>query len=433
MSDGFSQYQKSRLGVSAAKARAISERSQGTFDLGITAIEEKEALLRAEDQLQQIAKDAERNAANRGRKAGLGRLIGSGIGYAIGGPLGQAAIGTALGGLAGTAAAGGFKDYGVDVPDSLVPGGILYGRERDAFKQRAEDLEEAFDDLTDAQREGIGKNVLTDYLTGRGLGKLGEANIKGTNASLDDLLEAGEISNVDYLKDIFRSAAGGIGEDRLSVLEPLATKLSTDTNSMLYGAYGKSVGPLNSLTNLDLGGKGSSKIDMNSLFIGNDDIQPGSLLPKLDDKKNTFLQNATKKSDSLDSILEGIRNKTPISEFKNQAKQQGLSFNSTNYESFLDVNENLPRGLSQLNKEQQNTLYDILSNKVAGGKLGVDYTPYEQQLLSILSYDQKYTGSQFPGYYDDVQQFEKDAYNINLNNRNSLFSQQTPLRYLQGI
>ena len=225
MSDGFSQYQTSRLGVSAAKARAISERSQGTFDLGVTALEERESLLRAEDQLQQIAKEAEKNARKRGRKAGLGRLIGSGIGYAIGGPAGKAALGTALGSLAGTAAAGGFKSYGVDVPDSLVPGGIFYGRERDAFKQRAEDLEKAFDDLTDAQRQGIGKSVITDYLTGRGLGKLGEAKIKGLDTSLDDLLEAGEITKVDYLKDILRSSAGGIGEDRLSVLTELSDKI----------------------------------------------------------------------------------------------------------------------------------------------------------------------------------------------------------------
>ena len=221
MSDGFSQYQTSRLGVSAAKARAISERSQGTFDLGVTALEERESLLRAEDQLQQIAKEAERNAAKRGRKAGFGRLIGAGIGYAIGGPLGKAALGTALGGLAGTAAAGGFKDYGVDVPDSLVPGGILYGRERDAFKQRAEDLEEAFDDLTDAQRQGIGKNVLTDYLTGRGLGKLGEAKIGDLDVSLNELRATGQISNKDYLKDVFRSAFGGIGEERMKVLSQL--------------------------------------------------------------------------------------------------------------------------------------------------------------------------------------------------------------------
>jgi len=216
MSDGFSQYQTSRLGVSAAKARAISERSQGTFDLGVTALEERESLLRAEDQLQQIAKEAERNAAKRGRKAGFGRLIGAGIGFALGGP-----IGTALGGLAGTAAAGGFKDYGVDVPDSLVPGGILYNRERDAFKQRAEDLEEAFDDLTDAQREGIGKNVLTDYLTGRGLGKLGEAKIGDLDVSLNELRATGQISNKDYLKDVFRSAFGGIGEERMKVLSQL--------------------------------------------------------------------------------------------------------------------------------------------------------------------------------------------------------------------
>lgn len=221
MSDGFSQYQTSRLGVSAAKARAISERSMAQFDTGITALEERESLLRAEEQLQQIAKEAERNARKRGRKAGLGRLIGSTIGFAIGGPAGKAALGTALGSLAGTAAAGGFKSYGVDVPDSLVPGGIFYGRERDAFKQRAEDLEEAFDDLTDAQRQGIGKSVITDYLTGRGLGKLGEAKIGDLNVSLNELRATGQISNKDYLKDVFRSAFGGIGEERMKVLSQL--------------------------------------------------------------------------------------------------------------------------------------------------------------------------------------------------------------------
>ena len=100
---------------------------------------------------------------------------------------------------------------------------------------------------------------------------------------------------------------------------------------------------------------------------------------------------------------------------------------------FLDVNENLPRGLSQLNKEQQNTLYNIISDKIVGGKLGVDYTPYEQQLLGMLSFDQRYKGSQLPGYFDDLYQYEKDAYKIHSKNRDSIFSQQTPLRYLQGI
>ncbi len=231
MSDGFSQYQTSRLGVSAAKARAISERSQGTFDLGVTALEEKEALLRAEDQLQQIAKEAERNARKRGRKAGLFRTIGSVVGFGFGGP-----VGTAIGSLVGQAAGGGFEDYGVDVPDSLVPGGILYGRERDAFKQRAEDLEEAFDDLTDAQRQGIGKNVLTDYLTGRGLGKLGEAKVTEQGLSLDDLLERGDITNVDYLKNIFKSGFGGLGDSELEKLNVINRPASAAlSNAMKLG------------------------------------------------------------------------------------------------------------------------------------------------------------------------------------------------------
>ena len=41
MAKGFSQYQQSQLGVSAAKARAISERSQASTRTGLTAIQEK--------------------------------------------------------------------------------------------------------------------------------------------------------------------------------------------------------------------------------------------------------------------------------------------------------------------------------------------------------------------------------------------------------
>ena len=185
MAKGFSQYQQSQLGVSAAKARAISERSQASTRTGLTAIQEKEALERAADELEKIGKEAERNAAKRGRRASFGRLIGSIAGFAIGGPAGKAALGTALGGLAGSAAAGGLKSYGVDVHDSLVPGGIFYGREREAFRERAEDLEKAFDDLTDAQRMGIAKDTLVGYLTGRGLGKLGEAKIGDLDTSLN--------------------------------------------------------------------------------------------------------------------------------------------------------------------------------------------------------------------------------------------------------
>jgi len=230
MSNGFSQYQQSQLGVSAAKARATSERSYAQFRTGLTAIQEKEALERAADQLEKIAKEAEENARKRGRRVSFGRLLGSIAGYAIGGPAGKAALGTALGSLAGQAAAGGFKSYGVEVPDSLVPGGVFYGREREAFRERAADLEEAFEDLTEQQRLNIGKNVLTDYLTGRGLGKLGEAKIGDLGVSLDDLLETGQISKKDYLVDVLRSAAGGIGEKRMGELSELLTNVTPTGN-----------------------------------------------------------------------------------------------------------------------------------------------------------------------------------------------------------
>ena len=230
MSNGFSQYQQSQLGVSAAKARAISEQSEAEFRTGLTSLSEREALARAADQLEKIAKEAEENARKRGRKVSFGRLLGSIAGYAIGGPAGKAALGTALGSLAGQAAAGGFKSYGVEVPDSLVPGGVFYGREREAFRERAADLEEAFEDLTEQQRLNIGKNVLTDYLTGRGLGKLGEAKIGDLGVSLDDLLETGQISKKDYLVDVLRSAAGGIGEKRMGELSELLTNVTPTGN-----------------------------------------------------------------------------------------------------------------------------------------------------------------------------------------------------------
>lgn len=228
MSNGFSQYQQSQLGVSAAKARATSESSYAQFRTGLTAIQEKEALERAADQLEKIAKEAEENARKRGRRVSFGRLLGSIAGYAIGGPAGKAALGTALGSLAGQAAAGGFKSYDVEVPDSLVPGGVFYGREREAFRERAQDLEDAFEELTKQQRDSIGKNVFVDYLTGRGLGKLGEAKIGDLGVSLDDLLETGQISKKEYLVDVLRSAAGGIGEDRLSVLRGKLSDGSVD-------------------------------------------------------------------------------------------------------------------------------------------------------------------------------------------------------------
>lgn len=237
MTKGFSQYQQSQLGVSAAKARAISERSEAQFRTGLTAIQEKEALERAADQLEKIAKEAEKNARKRGRRASFGRLIGSTIGFALGGPAGKAALGTALGSLAGSAAAGGFKKYDVDVPDSLVPGGLFYGREREAFKERADDLEEAFEDLTKQQRMNIGKDVLTSYLTGRSFGKLGEAKVGDLGLSLDDLLESGQLSKKDYLKDILRSAAGGIGKDRMAELAKLSNITPTGTAGNLMGAY----------------------------------------------------------------------------------------------------------------------------------------------------------------------------------------------------
>ena len=221
MANGFSQYQQSQLGVSAAKARAISERSQAGFRTGLTAIQEREALQRASDQLEKIAKEANRKANKRRRRAGFGRLIGGTLGFVLGGPAGKAALGTALGSLAGTAAAGGLRKYDVDIPDSLVPGGVFFPRDREQIEERKEDIEEAMDELTKQERIGAAKNTFVDFLTGRGLAKIGADKIGDLDVSLDELLETGQISKKDYLKDVFRTATGGIGDKRMMELSQL--------------------------------------------------------------------------------------------------------------------------------------------------------------------------------------------------------------------
>ena len=151
-------------------------------------------------------------------------MIGSIAGFAIGGPAGKAALGTALGSLAGQTLAGGFRKYGVEVDDSLVPGGIFYGRNREALKQRIDDLQEATKDLTRAQRQGIGKDTITSFLLGRGLGKLGK--------ELEPLVEAKAIDNVDYLKNVFRKSLNLDYTDNVD-------NLLKETSGLVLGGDGK--------------------------------------------------------------------------------------------------------------------------------------------------------------------------------------------------
>ena len=427
MSDGFSQYQKSQLGVSAAKARAISERSQGTFSLGVTALEERQSLERAEEQLQQIAKDAERNARKRGRKAGLGRLIGAGIGYALGGPAGKEALGTALGGLAGTAAAGGFKEYGVDVPDSLVPGGILFRPDREKLKQRAEDLEEAMDDLTDVQRESIGKNVFTDYLTGRGLGKLGEAKIGDLGVSLDELRATGQISNKDYLKDIFRSAFGGIGEERMQVLSQLEgsnlKNVTPDKNFI------KSLGTNTRMDNLsdEIREAVGLPKKANVLDFSNMDRFSMSPEPNVDASRGLFNMNVVKpevenlelfkKTKDLDSML-GL-NVSP-DKLKNNLLTKPRTDEELNLQSLADLFQRFPNQFKPGVPFQQTS---ILNPGVAGQEFVRDRTlPFKQLLdLGVITQEEYDNFMSNPYEFSNSLRQDRNGMTSRNNNTNSLF------------
>ena len=233
MANGFSQYQQSQLGVSAAKARAISERSQAQFRTGLTAVQEKEALERAADELEKIAKEAERKARKRQGKLSFGRLAGQVVGFALGGP-----AGAALGSAAGQGLAGGFKSYDVDVPEDIVPEGLFFGRERGQFREQAADIEEAFEDLTKQQRQNIAKNVFTDFLSARAFGKLGAKEVGELGVSLDELYEAGQISRGEYLKYLTGEALGGVGEKGMERLVAASNVTPIGTAGNLAGAYG---------------------------------------------------------------------------------------------------------------------------------------------------------------------------------------------------
>jgi len=222
---GFTKGQKRKASASAAKARAISNFSEADYLFGKQISTEVYQLDKFEDELQETAEDEILKAQDRARKAGWGRLVGTLVGYGLStllpgsAPLWQKALITAGGGLVGTGAAGGFKDYGIEI-ESLVPGGILFPTAREKAGKRKERLEESFDRLTDRQREKIGKNFLSDAIMGRGLAKAGGTVVGETGETIDDLRALGKEGKIDYgygdyVKDIMSEAFGaGMSETR---------------------------------------------------------------------------------------------------------------------------------------------------------------------------------------------------------------------------
>jgi len=222
---GFTPGQRRKASASAAKARAISNFSEADYLFGKQISTEVYQLDKFEDELQETAEDEILKAQDRARKAGWGRLVGTLVGYGLStllpgsAPLWQKALITAGGGLVGTGAAGGFKDYGIEI-ESLVPGGILFPTAREQAGKRKERLEESFDRLTDRQREKIGMNFLSDAIMGRGLAKAGGTVVGETGETIDDLRALGKEGKIDYgygdyVKDIMSEAFGaGMSETR---------------------------------------------------------------------------------------------------------------------------------------------------------------------------------------------------------------------------
>jgi len=376
----FSPYQQSLLGVSAAKARAITEFSQAQTKTGVTALYEMNEIERAVREINKEVKEEQEKARRRQGKIGIGRLIGSALGFAIGGPAGSAALGTALGGLAGTAAAGGFKRYKVGINKDKLPTGYFYGGERQDLRQRVVDIERAFKQLTKDQRTGIVKNLAMDYLTGRGLGKLGAKEIGTTGQSLDSLLQAGEITKGEYLADIFKSAVGGLSDERVTQLSGMADTINKE--AITTSAYAN-VG-----VGRDILEKGRETVGLDpssGLALSDPRVQLGTQ----DMKVGEFYKPSNVMKDGLFPTVTAQRNLLNATMAEDLAMRDRFGRGSSGMDLY-----------NQLTNPAAPTLVDQKAEDVLDAILGEDFTPDK---------------------IDDIS-FNFNS-GVNTNKRNSLFQQ----------
>jgi len=217
MAINFSPSQQSALGLSAAKAKNANNRGLANLDMGMTATQEEVDLRSTIIELEELAKKSEAQYKKKQRRSGIGRLVGAVAGTLIGAAtkspkLGRAAY-TAIGGaIGGKIGQGG--DIKTKVNSAFVPGGVFYANDRKELKQKAEDFNQAINEINKSFDTQIGMNFVMDFITGAAFAKAGEFVPEGGNFSLDELYKSGDISFKDYIKNsISTFMPGGINEE----------------------------------------------------------------------------------------------------------------------------------------------------------------------------------------------------------------------------
>ena len=156
-------------------SQAIGQASTGAL-LTRTAEGERRDILDAQRQLEEQQRARERKAKTRGRRRGIGRLIGSAAGALLALPTGGlslaagAALGSALG-QAGAAATekGGYKLGRVG---SGLGGGMFFKGGRADISSAEADINRYIDEANTGYLQNIAASTVTDYLTASSLGKL---------------------------------------------------------------------------------------------------------------------------------------------------------------------------------------------------------------------------------------------------------------------
>lgn len=203
----LSASQQSTLGLYSAQARAATQRSADLFRLGKTAKVEELALEDAVRELERLAKKATENAQRRARRSGIGRIVGAVAGTIVGAatksPAAARAAMTAVGGLIGGAAGGGKRTKS-KVPSNLVPGGIFYAKDKEELQTKIRDFKDAVRDINKEFNINLGKNFLMDFISGKAFAEAGAFVPEGSQLSLDQMYQAGNITFKEYMGDSIR-------------------------------------------------------------------------------------------------------------------------------------------------------------------------------------------------------------------------------------
>lgn len=224
MAINFSASQQSALGLSAAKARNANNRGLANLEMGMTATQESVDLKSALIELEALAKQAEAKYKKKQRRSGIGRLVGAIAGTAIGvatkSPKLAKAAYTAIGGAVGGKIGRGGNVTG-KVDSAFVPGGIFYANSREELEQKAEDFNQAINEINKSFDTQLGMNFIMDFVTGYSFAKAGEFVPEGGDGrSLSKLYSDGDLTFKQYIKDsIGTLMPGGIDEERMTTLE----------------------------------------------------------------------------------------------------------------------------------------------------------------------------------------------------------------------